>query len=71
MNEEHAQDVAREDRVNAAERRKGIRSKERGGKIPRKGADRDLELDFDDQPRGPPGIKLAKRKTLHMQMEDD
>jgi hypothetical protein len=46
-------------------------SQGRKGKIPKRGADRDLELDFDDRPRGPPGIKLAKRKSLHMQLDDD
>ena len=70
-NYQHERAVDAEDRALAAKRQKGIRSKERGGKIPRKGADKDLELDFDDQPRGPPGIKLAKPKKLHLQMEDD
>ena len=71
MNEDHARAIDREDREEAAKRQRAIRSQGRKGKIPKRGADRDLELDFDDQPRGPPGIKLAKRKSLHMQLEDD
>ena len=71
MNEEHAQDVAREDRALAAKQRKELRSTSRKGKIPKKGADRDLDLDFDDRPNAPPGVKLAKPKKLHLQMEDD
>ena len=70
-NYQHERAVDAEDRVEAAKRSKGIRSKERGGKIPKRGADRDLELGFDDRPNAPPGIKLAGRKTLHLQMGDD
>jgi hypothetical protein len=70
LNEDHARAVDREDRVDAAKRQRAIRSQGRKGKIPKRGADRDLELDFDDQPRGPPGIKL-KRQSLHMQLDDD
>ena len=71
QNEAHYQAVDAEDRADAAARRKAIRSAGRKGKIPKRGADRDLDLDFDDRPNAPPGIKLAKRKTLHMQMNDD
>ena len=70
-NYQHERAVNAEDRVEAAKRSRGIRSKERGGKIPKKGADKDLELGFDDRPNAPPGIKLAKGKTLHLQMGDD
>jgi hypothetical protein len=71
LNEDHARAIDAEDRADAAKRQRAIRSQGRKGKIPKRGADRDLELDFDDQPRGPPGIKLAKRKSLHMQLDDD
>ena len=70
QNEAHYQAVDAEDRADAAARRKAIRSAGRKGKIPKRGADRDLDLDFDDRPNAPPGIKL-KRKTLHLQMGDD
>ena len=71
MNEAQARDIQTEDNEAAVKRRKEIRSLSRKGKIPKKGADRDLGLGFDDRPNVPPGIHIAGRKNLHLQMSDD
>ena len=65
LDEEHYQAVDAEDRARSAAIRKKQRSRERGGKIPKRGADRDLELSRDDTRPGPPGAlrsKVATRK---------
>ena len=63
LDEEHYQAVEAEDRAKSAATQKMIRSRERGGKIPKRGADRDLELSRDDTPPGPPGALRSKVPT--------
>ena len=63
LDEEHFQAVDAEDRARSAATRKRQRSSERGGKIPKRGADRDLELTRDDTRPGPPGALRSKVPT--------
>jgi len=62
LDEEHAQDVNREDRIDARKKRreKGEkkRLKGRDRKIPRRGADDDLSVD--EPNRGPPGVRQSR-----------
>ena len=64
MDEENARDIVAEDREEAAKRQKAIRSLSSKGKIPKKNADCDLDLDTDALASRPPGIKRAKIKKV-------
>ena len=69
QNESHYRAVDAEDRAAAAQRKKAIRSLSRKGRIPKRGADDDLDLDFDDTPsmRAPPGRLRSKYTTVNGQ----
>ena len=69
QNESHYRLVDAEDRAAAAQRKKAIRSLSRKGRIPKRGADDDLDLDFDDTPsmRAPPGRLRSKYTTVNGQ----
>ena len=69
QNESHYRAVDAEDRAAAAQRKKAIRSLSRKGRIPKRGADDDLDLDFDDTPtrRAPPGQLRSKYTSVNGQ----
>ena len=69
QNESHYRTVEAEDRATAAQRKRELRSLSRKGRIPKKGADDDLDLGFDDTPstRAPPGRLRSKFTVINGQ----
>ena len=69
QNESHYRAVEAEDRAAAAQRKRELRSLSRKGRIPKKGADDDLDLGFDDTPntRAPPGRLRSKFTVINGQ----
>jgi len=66
-NEEHARAVTLEDIAASRPMREKLK---KAGKIPKKGADDDLALDFDDSPavQGPPGAWSSRTKRRRRQL---
>ena len=66
-NEEHARAVTLEDIAASRPMREKLK---KAGKIPKKGQDKDLELDFDDSPavQGPPGAWSSRTKRRRRQL---
>ena len=69
QNESHYRAVEAEDRAAAAQRKRELRSLSRKGRIPKKGADDDLDFGFDDTPstRAPPGRLRSKFTVINGQ----
>eukprot|EP01045_Picozoa_sp_COSAG04_P001844 COSAG04_NODE_63_length_30038_cov_9.461071_17_plen_376_part_00 len=67
-NEEHARAVTLEDIAASRPMREKLK---KAGKIPKKGQDKDLELDFDDSPavQGPPGAWSSRTKRRRRQLK--
>jgi len=69
QNESHYRAVEAEDRAAAAQRKRELRSLSRKGRIPKKGADDDLDFGFDDTPStsAPPGRLRSKFTVINGQ----